>query len=254
MPPRKKPTAAATTDSTPAAAVADEDSNGIDQFELPKSVIARLAKSSVPSEVKLQKEVPLALVKGSTVFINYLAALSHDLATEKNQKTISAAHVLEAVKQLGWEDGGKGLERELKKELKGFRKIVEAKKAGTYTAPKKQPKPAASSTTKKGLEPVASTSTSKSVEPTEGEGEQTTDEQPDDVILQDDRPNQDEDPLYPGAEDEEMEGIELYDDEAQQADEELEDEGLEGSGDEGVDEPIGGVDVELDDVEDDDGD
>jgi hypothetical protein len=29
----------------------------------------------VPQEVKLQKEISLALIKGSTVFINYLAAL-----------------------------------------------------------------------------------------------------------------------------------------------------------------------------------
>lgn len=44
---------------------------------------------------------------------------SHDLATEKGTKTITALHVLEATKQLGWEDGGKSLEKELKKELKG---------------------------------------------------------------------------------------------------------------------------------------
>ncbi|GAA5825527.1 hypothetical protein JCM10212_003597, partial [Sporobolomyces blumeae] len=131
MPPRKKvvaaqsgsgPSLSAATASANAAAqggggVEPDDAEGIDQFELPKSVVARLAKGAVPAEVKFQKEVPLALVKGSTVFINYLAALSHDLAQEKNQKTISAAHVLEAVKQLGWDDGGQ-LHKALKKELK----------------------------------------------------------------------------------------------------------------------------------------
>lgn len=43
---------------------------------------------------------------------------SHDLAAEKGQKLIAAAHVLEAVKQLGWEDGS-DLAKLLKGELSG---------------------------------------------------------------------------------------------------------------------------------------
>ena len=80
--------------------------------------VTRLAKSAVPPETKLQKDVPLALVKGSTIFINYLSALAHDTAVDQGHKTITAAHVLEAVKQLGWEDTG-DLSKLLKRELKG---------------------------------------------------------------------------------------------------------------------------------------
>ncbi|CEQ40352.1 SPOSA6832_01981 [Sporobolomyces salmonicolor] len=145
--PRKKAVPAA-ADPASATGADGEDGQGIDSFELPKSVVARLAKAAVPPEVKLQKEVPLALVKGSTVFINYLAALSHDVATERNHKTIAATHVLDAVKQLGWDDGGE-LSKTLKQELAAFREANEARKQGrapAAPAPKPVPKsnPAAS--------------------------------------------------------------------------------------------------------------
>ena len=82
MPPRK--------DISASQAQQDASSEGIDAFELPKSIVTRIAKSAVshfprlphanahasqlPSDAKLQKETIGALVKGSTVFINYLGA------------------------------------------------------------------------------------------------------------------------------------------------------------------------------------
>ncbi len=51
-------------------------SEGIDNFELPKSLVTKIAKSAVPDNTKLQKEAILSLVKGSTVFINYLGVFS----------------------------------------------------------------------------------------------------------------------------------------------------------------------------------
>ncbi|GAA5840648.1 hypothetical protein JCM5353_000260 [Sporobolomyces roseus] len=255
MPPRKKVVGgAASTSAAAATPDGDEDGpGGIDQYELPKSVIARLAKSAVPPEVKLQKEVPLALVKGSTVFINYLAALSHDLAQEKNTKTIAANHVLEAVKQLGWEDGGE-LSKHLKKELKAFRKIAEAKKNGTYVAPKPKPKPVPS---KPKASTSASASTSTSTEAPSEQQEPEVREEPQELaaaeeeedstttLLKDDRPNLDEANQYP---DEEMgdpgeeDGVEEY------VEEEDEDEVLSEGGSEGVEEPVGAGDgLESDD-------
>lgn len=111
--------------------------------------------TQVPDGVKMEKDVPLALIKGSTVFVNYLAAVSvpptlpvspsahaltlspslptnrtthppgirttnraHDVATDQNHKTIAATHVLEAVSQLGWDDE-KELLKHLKRELAG---------------------------------------------------------------------------------------------------------------------------------------
>lgn len=41
----------------------------------------------VPNDVKLQKDVPLAMIKGSTVFVNYLAALCVSLSSNWAQNT-----------------------------------------------------------------------------------------------------------------------------------------------------------------------
>lgn len=88
--------------------------------------------------MKLAKEVPTALQKASTVFVSYLASVyvapvsyqqaelvmfavtyrAHDIAQERGEKTLSAQHVLEACKQLDWEDEDE-LVRVLKSELEG---------------------------------------------------------------------------------------------------------------------------------------
>jgi len=62
--------------NTPASAQAQQDavSEGIENFELPRALVTRIAKSAVPENVKLQKDTVLSLVKGATVFINYLGA------------------------------------------------------------------------------------------------------------------------------------------------------------------------------------
>jgi len=72
-------------------------SEGIENFELPKSVVTKIAKSALPDNAKLQKETVLALVKGSTVFINYLAATAHDVAVSKQHKSISVSDIFKAL-------------------------------------------------------------------------------------------------------------------------------------------------------------
>ncbi|TRM61016.1 histone-fold-containing protein [Schizophyllum amplum] len=79
-------------------------SEGIENFELPKSVVTKIAKSALPENVKLQKETVISLVKGSTVFINYLAATAHDLALQKAHKSVSASDVLRALELLEFGD------------------------------------------------------------------------------------------------------------------------------------------------------
>lgn len=87
--------------NVPASAQAQQEavSEGIENFELPRALVTKIAKSAVrkstfpshldihsreltrltrpnqiPENTKLQKDTVLSLVKGSTVFINYLGA------------------------------------------------------------------------------------------------------------------------------------------------------------------------------------
>ncbi|PWZ00221.1 histone-fold-containing protein [Testicularia cyperi] len=99
---------------------------GIDQYELPKTSVVKLAKSEIPDSVQLRKEVTSALVKASTVFISYLTAASHDLASSKGLKTISGQNVLDSIKDL---DLGDEFRAQLKKELEAYRTVAKAKRA-----------------------------------------------------------------------------------------------------------------------------
>ena len=98
---------------------------GIDQLELPRTQVIKVAKSELPDSVQLRKETQQAIIKSATVFISYLTATAHDNASKKGGKTINANHVLEAVKEL---DLGDDAQKELKEHLMEYRKGVEAKK------------------------------------------------------------------------------------------------------------------------------
>ncbi|KAH8813924.1 histone-fold-containing protein [Flagelloscypha sp. PMI_526] len=123
-------------DKLPISAQAQQDlvSDGIENFELPKALVTRIAKSAIPENSKLQKETVLSLVKGSTVFINYLAATAHDVATSKNHKSITAADVLRALELLELGD----LVDPFTEELNAYRDLAKTdktKKGNAATVP-----------------------------------------------------------------------------------------------------------------------
>ncbi|KAG6369328.1 histone-fold-containing protein [Boletus reticuloceps] len=112
----------------PMSAQAQQDlvSEGIENFELPKSLVTKIAKSAIPDNAKLQKETVLSLVKGSTVFINYLGeqlfgrylrrnswVAAHDVALSKQHKSISASDVLKALEMIEFGDLVDPLQNEL---------------------------------------------------------------------------------------------------------------------------------------------
>ncbi|WAQ90695.1 hypothetical protein PtA15_13A94 [Puccinia triticina] len=107
---------------------------GIEAVELPRAVVMKLAKSTGPGNMKLAKEVPVALTKASTVFISYLVAIAHDIAAARSEKSLNARHVLEACKELQWADSDE-LQKTLKVELEAFRKLNAAKKAQKTSKP-----------------------------------------------------------------------------------------------------------------------
>ncbi|KAA1473247.1 hypothetical protein DENSPDRAFT_779642 [Dentipellis sp. KUC8613] len=93
------------TANTPSTAQAQQDavSEGIENFELPRSLVTRIARSALPENTKMQKDTVLSLVKGSTVFINYLGP-AHDVAHSKQHKSISASDVLKALENIEFGD------------------------------------------------------------------------------------------------------------------------------------------------------
>jgi histone H3/H4 len=82
--------------SSPSKAPAQQDNN-IDDFDLPRTVINRIAKNSFPDGTALAKETRLALTKSATVFINYITAAAGDAAKSQNKKTISVDHIYKAL-------------------------------------------------------------------------------------------------------------------------------------------------------------
>lgn len=103
----------ATAPAVSAQAQQDTISEGIEEFELPKSLVTRIAKSALPENAKMSKDVSLSIVKASTVFINYLAASAHDVAAQKQHKSISASDVLKALELLELGDMVDPLQKEL---------------------------------------------------------------------------------------------------------------------------------------------
>ena len=80
--------------SSPAKASGTTD---IDEFDLPRTVINRIAKTSFPDGTALAKETRLALTKSATVFINYITGAASDACRAQNKKTISVDHIYKAL-------------------------------------------------------------------------------------------------------------------------------------------------------------
>ncbi|KAG7448154.1 uncharacterized protein BT62DRAFT_918591 [Guyanagaster necrorhizus] len=117
------------TSTITAQAQQDAVSDGIESFELPKSLITKIARSAIPENAKLQKETILSLVKGSTVFINYLGS-AHDVALSKQHKSISATDVLRALEVMELGD----LVQNLQQELQVYRELSKTDKTKRTTS------------------------------------------------------------------------------------------------------------------------
>ncbi|TFK38558.1 histone-fold-containing protein [Crucibulum laeve] len=143
----------------PISAQAQQDlvSEGIENFELPKSIVTKIAKSSIPDNAKLQKDTVLSLMKGSTVFINYLG-IAHDVAQSKQHKSISASDVLKALEMIEFGD----LVDKLQAELVVYRDLSKSdkgKKSASVTLV--APKPPAADTTPTSISASIPTTKSK---------------------------------------------------------------------------------------------
>ncbi|KAF8576006.1 histone-fold-containing protein [Ramaria rubella] len=132
----------------------DAASDGIDNFQLPKALITRIAKSALSNDTKLQKDAVNSLLDGATVFINYLAATAQDVASSRSRKTIAGPDILKALEIIEFGDLVPMLQAELNvhrgigKTEKGKSKAIDVKGKGkeklTPTAPTDTPLPQSS--------------------------------------------------------------------------------------------------------------
>ncbi|WVQ92369.1 hypothetical protein IAS59_006178 [Cryptococcus gattii] len=117
-------------DAPPTAASIQMKANslGIGEYELPKTTLTKLAKGSIPDNVKMQQDVVLALLRGSTLFISYLTAAAHDQALARSGRTVTAADVIKAITEMDFGPAD-ALVPIMEQELAAFRNIQQRAKA-----------------------------------------------------------------------------------------------------------------------------
>jgi len=123
MPPRKSDLskssgatdeAANGTPSKSASALSESGIN-VEDLNLPKSIVTRLAKGVLPANTQIQGNAMLAMTKSATVFVNYLATHANEHAQGANRKTVAPADVFKALEDLEFSDFKPRLEAELAK-------------------------------------------------------------------------------------------------------------------------------------------
>jgi len=139
MPPKgatKAALAAAPPPENESAAAAQQRANtpGIADFELPRTSLTKLAKGSIPDNVKMQQDVVLALMRSSTLFISYLTAAAHDQAIARSGKSITASDVIKAIIDLDFGPAD-NLVPILEHELAVYRNNLQAAKASKAKPP-----------------------------------------------------------------------------------------------------------------------
>ncbi|OWT35983.1 hypothetical protein C362_06291 [Cryptococcus neoformans Bt1] len=151
-------------DAPPTAASIQMKANsvGIGEYELPKTTLTKLAKGSIPDNVKMQQDVVLALLRGSTLFISYLTAAAHDQAIARSGRTVTAADVIKAITEMDFGPAD-ALVPIMEQELAAFRNIQQRAKAA-----KKPPGPGRGRGARKS---AASTRAGDDVDMAETEGE-----------------------------------------------------------------------------------
>ncbi|KAI1376920.1 histone-fold-containing protein [Hypoxylon crocopeplum] len=119
-----------------------KDNVTIEDLNLPRSIITRLAKGVLPPNTQIQANAVLAMSKSATVFINHLANAANEHTQNSNKKTIMPADVFAALEDIEFPFLRERLEAEFKKfnEVQTNkrnlyrRRVAAAKKAGKPAA------------------------------------------------------------------------------------------------------------------------
>ncbi|PSR92413.1 hypothetical protein BD289DRAFT_428813 [Coniella lustricola] len=87
----------------------------IEELQLPKSIITRLAKGVLPPNTQIQANAILAMTKSATVFINHLANAANEITALQSKKTIMPADVFRALDDIEYGFMRERVEAEFKK-------------------------------------------------------------------------------------------------------------------------------------------
>ncbi|KAI1840175.1 hypothetical protein JX266_013628 [Neoarthrinium moseri] len=125
----------------------ERDSVAIEDLNLPKSIITRLAKGVLPPNTQIQANAILAMTKAATVFINHLANAANERTLGSNKKTIMPAEVFEALDDIEYPEFRETVQKEFKKfnEIQSTkrntyrRKVAAAKKGVPFVDSQDQP-------------------------------------------------------------------------------------------------------------------
>jgi len=75
-----------------------------EEFELPRAVIQRLVKESLPSGIGISKDAKVAFGVAARIFVSFATATANELRMEANRKTLTASDVLEGLKEMDFEE------------------------------------------------------------------------------------------------------------------------------------------------------
>jgi DNA polymerase epsilon subunit 3 len=92
--------------------------------ELPRAVITRLIKQSLPENVKMAKDAKLAVIRAAKVFILYVTACANDFSRSCNRTTIGVNHIFGALEELEFKE----FNEKLKKAFEEYKKEQQSKK------------------------------------------------------------------------------------------------------------------------------
>ncbi|KAF2276262.1 histone-fold-containing protein [Westerdykella ornata] len=126
MPPRKS-NASVTAPEDAAKPAPKDDGLSVEDLNLPKSMVQRLAKGVLPPNTQIQKDALLAMSKSATVFVNYLTSQAAEVAAKNNKKVVQPADVFDAMEELELEF----MLPRLKAEVTKFT-AIQADKRNTY--------------------------------------------------------------------------------------------------------------------------
>ena len=108
----------------------------VPEFEPPQACIARIMKNALPENVQVTKDARAAFTRAAGIFIFYLTNCANEFSRDAKRQTITTNDVLNALKELEFDDFEQPLAEFLEKYRKSFhdaKKVVKNKKDASGT-------------------------------------------------------------------------------------------------------------------------